>query len=98
MGGEIHCRIQSIDGDPVSDTTTLTPGPHTIIAVLTSQSQEYVGVIQLGLPEARPYRIHAHQREDAVTVTLVENGDKLIATSTAPLAAQMKFEVFVQQR
>lgn len=98
MGGEIHCRIQSIDGDPVSDTTTLAPGRHSIIAVLNTQDQDYVGVIQIGLPEARPYRIRAHRRDDAVTVTLVEGGDKLIATSTAPLAAQMKFDVFVKQK
>jgi hypothetical protein len=97
MGGEIHCRIQSIDGDTVNVTTALKPGPHTVIAVLTSQGEEYVAVIQVGLPEARPYRIRAHRRDDAVTVTLVE-GDKLLATSTAPLGPQMKFSVFVKQK
>lgn len=98
MGGEIHCHIQSIDGDPVSETAQLTPGRHSIIAVLNSQDQDYIGVIQIGVPDARPYRIRAHRREDAVTVTLVGEGDKLIATATAPLAAQMKFDVFVKQK
>jgi hypothetical protein len=97
MGGEIHCRIQSIDGDTVNVTTALKPGPHTVIAVLTSQGEEYVAIIQVGLPEARPYRIRAHRRDDAVTITLVEGG-KLLATSTAPLAPQMKFNVFVKQK
>jgi len=97
MGGEIHCRIQSIDGESIDDRTTLSPGRHTVIAVLTSQGEEYVAVIQLGLPEARAYRIRAHLRDDAVTVTLTENGDKLVATSTAALAPQMKFNVFVKQ-
>lgn len=97
MGGEIHCRIQSIDGDTANVTTPLKPGPHTVIAELTSQGEEYVAVIQVGLPEARSYRIRAHRRDDAVTVTLVE-GDKLLATSTAPLGPQMKFNVFVKQK
>jgi len=98
IGGEIHCRIQSIDGDTVNVTTALKPGPHTVIAELTSQGEQYVAVIQVGIPEARPYRIRAHRRDDAVTITLVEGGDKLIATSTAPLAPQMKFNVFVKQK
>jgi len=98
MGGEIHCHIQSIDGDPVSDTARLSPGRHSIIAVLNSQDQVYIGVIQIGVPDARPYRIRAHRREDAVTVTLVGECDRLIATATAPLAAQMKFDVFVKQK
>lgn len=97
MGGEIHCRLQSIDGDSVHVNTTFKPGPHTVIAVLTSKGEEYVGVIQVGLPEPRAYRIRAHQRDDAITVTLVDDCDELVATSTAPLAAQMKFNVFVKQ-
>lgn len=97
MGGEIHCRLQSIDGETVHANTTFKPGPHTVIAVLTSQGEEYVGVIQVGLPEPRAYRIRAHQRNDAITVTLVDDCDELVATSTAPLAAQMKFNVFVKQ-
>jgi len=98
IGGEIRCRIQSIDGDTVHTDATFDPGPHTVIAVLTSQGEEYVGVIQVGLPEPRAYRIHAHQRDDAITVTLVDDSNnKLVATSTAPLASQMKFNVFVKQ-
>jgi hypothetical protein len=97
MGGEIHCHVQSIDGDTSNVTATLAPGMHTVIAVLTSQGQQYVGVVQVGLPEARAYRMHAHRRNDAITVTLVDETDKLVATSTAALAAQMKFNVFVKQ-
>lgn len=98
MGGVIHCHIRSVDGTTVHEETTFDPGPHTIIAVLTSEGAEYVGVIQVGLLEPKAYRIRAHQREDAITVTLVDDSDnKLVATSTAPLAAQMKFNVFVKQ-
>lgn len=98
IGGEIHCRLQSIDGDAIHRDATFNPGPHTVIAVLTSQGEEYVGVIQVGLPEPKAYRIHAHQRDDAITVTLVDDSDnRLVATSTAPLASQMKFNVFVKQ-
>jgi len=97
MGGEIHCRIQSIDGVR-DDSTTLKPGRHTVIAVLTTQGREYVGVIQVGLPESRAFHIRAHQREDAVTVTLVDDNNNLLATSTASLAPQMKFAVFVKQK
>lgn len=98
MGGEIHCRIQSIDGDAVHKDATFDPGPHTVIAILTSDGEEYVGIIQVGLPAPRSYRIRAHQRDDAITVTLVDDSDsRLVATSTAPLAAQMKFNVFVKQ-
>ena len=98
MGGEIHCRIQSIDGVAVDESVTVTPGRHTVIVVLTTRGEEYVSVVQVGLPEPRAYRIHAHHREDAVTVTLVDDNDKLIATSTAALAPQMKFAVFVKQK
>jgi len=97
LGGEIHCHIQSIDGDAANVEATLRPGLHTVIAVLSSQGEQYVGVVQVGLPEARDYRIHAHRRGDAITVTLVDDGDKLVATSTAQLASQMKFNVFVKQ-
>ena len=101
MGGEIHCHIQSIDGDASNVEATLKPGLHTVIAVLTSQGEEYVGVVHVGLPigfpEARTYRIRAHRRNDAVTVTLVDDCDNLVATSTASLEPQMKFNVFVKQ-
>jgi len=97
IGGEIHCLIQSIDGDTTNVAATLQPGLHTVIAVLTSEGEEYVGVVQVGLPEARACRIRAHRRHDAITVTLVDEGDTLLATSTARVAAQMKFNVFVKQ-
>jgi len=101
MGGEIHCHVQSIDGDASNVNTTLKPGLHTVITVLTSQGEQFVGVVQVGLPanppEARSYRIRAHRRNDAITVTLVDDGDKLVATSTASIAPQMKFSVFVKQ-
>ena len=101
MGGEIHCQVHSIDGDTSNANVTLQSGLHTVIAVLTSQGEEYVGVVHVGLPigfpEARTYRIRAHRRNDAVTVTLVDDCDNLVATSTASLEPQMKFNVFVKQ-
>ena len=101
MGSEIHCHVQSINGDTSNANTALKPGLHTVIAVLTSQGEQYVGVVQVGLPasppEARTYRIRAHRRNDAITVTLVDDGDQLVATSTASVAPQMKFNVFVKQ-
>jgi hypothetical protein len=97
MGAEIPCHIQSINGDPADVTAPLQPGLHTVIAVLRSQGAEYVGVVQVGLPEARICRIRAHRRNDAITVTLVDDSDTLLATSTALLAGQMKFSVFVKQ-
>jgi hypothetical protein len=81
--------------------TTLKSGLHTVITVLTTQGEQFVGVVRVGLPtsppEARTYRIRAHRRNDAITVTLVDDSDKLVATSTASLAPQMKFNVFVKQ-
>ena len=99
MGDEIHCQMQSIDGDSVGATYQLKPGKHTLIANLASQGKEYVGVVQLLIPEARAYRIRARRQDDAVTVTLVdEEAAKIIATSTAPLSEHMQFFVFVVQK
>ncbi len=99
MGDEIHCQMQSIDGDTVGAAYQLRPGKHTLIANLGSQGKEYVGVVQLLIPEARAYRIKARRKDDAVTVTLVdEEAKKIIATSTAPLSEQMNFYVFVVQK
>lgn len=98
MGDEIHCQIQSIDGDSVAGSTELSPGSHKVIVLLSSQGQEYVGVIQIGIPAARAYRLSARRRDDAVTVTLTEGKDKLVATSTASLSEHMKFYVFVNQK
>ncbi len=99
MGDEIHCQMQSIDGDTVGATYQLRPGKHTLIANLGSQGKEYVGVVQLLIPEARAYRVKARRKDDAVTVTLVdEEAKKIIATSTAPLSEQMNFYVFVVQK
>ena len=99
MGDEIHCRMQSIDGDSVGDSYQLRLGRHTLIATLGSQGKEYVGVIQLLIPEPKTYRLYARRKDDAVTVTLVdEEATKIVATSTAPLGPQMKFHVFVVQR
>ena len=99
MGDEIHCQLQSIDGDSAGPSYQLRPGKHTLIANLGSQGKEYVGVIQLLIPEARAYRISARRKDDAVTVTLVdEEAAKIVATSTAPLGEQMNFHVFVMQK
>jgi hypothetical protein len=99
MGDEIHCQMESIDGETVGATYQLRPGQHTLIATLASQGKEYVGVIQLLIPAARSYRVTARRKEDAVTVSLVdEDAAKIIATSTAPLGEHMKFYVFVVQK
>jgi len=97
MGSEIHCRLQSVDGVAVEDTTELAAGSHTVIAVLSSQGTEYVAVIQLRIPTARKYRISARRRDEAITVTLLDAKDQLVATSTATISEQMKFNVFVHQ-
>ena len=99
MGDEIRCQMQSIDGDTVGPTYQLRLGNHTLIATLGEPGNEHVGVVQLLIPEARSYRVTARRREDAVTVSLVdEETKKIVATSTAPLGDHMKFFVFVVQK
>jgi hypothetical protein len=99
MGDEIACRLHSIDGESVGPTSTLRPGRHTLIVTLGHAGREYVGVVQLLIPQPRSYRVSARKRDDAVTMTLVdETAAKIVATSTAALAEQMNFTVFVVQK
>ncbi len=99
MGDEIRCQMQSIDGDTVGATYQLRLGEHTLIVTLGDPGKEYVGVVQLLIPAAKNYRVNARRREDAITVSLVDEGAaKIVATSTAPLSDHMKFYVFVVQK
>lgn len=99
MGDEIRCEMQSIDGESVGDSYGLTPGKtHTLIAHVFPDGKQCVAVIRLHIPQAKTYRIRARRNDDAVTLTLMEEGGRLAATSTAPLADQMKFDVFVIQK
>ena len=99
MGDEIHCQMQSIDGESVGASYQLRPGKHSLIVTLGNQGKEYVAVVQLLIPEARTYRVTARRKDDAVTLSLVdEEAAKIIATSTEPLSEQMKFFVFVVQK
>ena len=98
-GNEIRCQIQSIDGTPADASEELPPGKHRLIVTLNSLNQEYVGEVELIIPEPRNYRLKAERKEDAFTLSLVDvESSRTVATSTAPAAARMRFLVFVIQK
>ena len=98
-GNEIRCQIQSIDGTAVSASDDLSPGKHRLIVTLESLKQEFVGEVELIIPEPRNYRLKAERKDDAFTLSLVEvESSRTVATSTATAAPRMKFLVFVIQK
>lgn len=98
-GNDVRCQIQLIDGVAVESSDSLTPGKHRLIVALHSEGKEYVGDVDLIIPEPKNYRLKAERKEDSFTLSLVEVGTaKAVATSTAPLDHVMKFLVFVIQK
>lgn len=98
-GYETRCEIHSLDGfSVVNSNYELSPGNHTLTISLSHLGHDYVGDVDLLIPEAKRYELHAKKKGDAFTLSIVDvAGDKVIATSTAPLNDHMKFLVFVVQ-
>ncbi|MBL9215975.1 MAG: hypothetical protein JNG83_10910 [Opitutaceae bacterium] len=98
LGHDVECRIETIDGIALEKDPPLTPGKHRLLVVLQSAGKEFVGEVDLVIPAARQYQLKAKRKDDAFTVSLVDTETSaIIATSTAPAAARMKFLVFVVQ-
>lgn len=98
-GYEARCAILSIDGAPIDSNYQLLPGNHTLTVSLLHLGQEYVGDVDLVIPEAKSYELKAKRKGDAFTLSIVDvESDKIIATSTAPLTERLKFLVFVVQK
>jgi hypothetical protein len=100
-GNDVPCQIRSIDGVGIDTNFRLPPGNHTLTILLTHLGHEYVGDVDLVIPEAKTYELKARRKGDAFTLSLVDaESDKTIATSTAPLTDtdRLKFLVFVVQR
>ncbi len=98
-GYETRCKIHSIDGVSVINSNyELSPGNHTLTVSLSHLGHNYVGEVNLLIPEAKRYELRAKQQGDAFMLSIVEvAGDKVIATSTAALNDHMEFLVFVVQ-
>lgn len=99
-GYEAKCEIHSIDGASVMDTNyQLLPGNHTLTVSLSHLGREYIGDVDLVIPEAKNYELKAKRKGDAFMLSIVDvEAEKIIATSTAPLDDHMKFLVFVVQK
>lgn len=98
-GYEAQCQILSIDGAPVDSNSQLLPGNHTLTVSLNHLGSEYMGDVDLVIPEAKSYELKAKRKGDSFTLSLVDAAaDKVIATSTALLNDHMKFLVFVVQQ
>jgi hypothetical protein len=98
-GYETRCEIHSLDGVSVVDSHyELSPGNHTLTVSLSHLGRDYVGDVDLLIPEAKRYELRAKRKGDLFMLSIVDTGrDKVIATSTAPLDDHMKFLVFVVQ-
>ena len=98
-GYETLCEIHSLDGVSVINSNyELSPGNHTLTVSLSHLGHDYIGDVDLLIPEAKRYELRAKRKDDAFMLSIVDvAGDKVIATSTAPLNDHMKFLVFVVQ-
>ncbi len=98
-GYEARCQIQSIDGAGVGANYQLLPGNHTLTISLVHLGREYIGDVDLVIPEAKSYELKAKRKGDAFMLSILDvAADEIIATSTAPLTDRMKFLVFVVQK
>ena len=98
-GYEARCQIQSIDGAGVGNNYQLLPGNHTLTISLVHLGREYIGDVDLVIPEAKNYALKAKRKGDAFLLSIVDvAADEVIATSIAPLNDRMKFLVFVVQK
>lgn len=98
-GHETRCEIHSIDGISVIDSHyELAPGNHTLTVSLSHSGHDYVGDVNLLIPAAKRYELRAKRKADVFMLSIVEvAGDKVIATSIAPLNDHLNFLVFVVQ-
>jgi hypothetical protein len=97
-GNDVPCQIRSIDGISVDTDFRLPPGNHTLTILLTHLGREYVGDVDLVIPEAKNYELKARRKGDAFTLSLVDaEAEKTVATSTASSNDRLKFLVFVVQ-
>lgn len=98
-GKEIACRIQLIDGALVASSESLKPGHHRLVVALGDNEGEFTGDVDLVIPAVRDYRLKAERDEDTFTLSLIETATgKAVATSSAPAAPMMRFQVFVIQK
>lgn len=99
-GYEARCEIHSIDGVGVLDSNyQLLPGNHVLTVSLSHLGRDYIGDVDLVIPEAKRYELKAKRKGDSFTLSIVDTEeDKVIATSTAPLNDHMRFLVFVVQK
>jgi len=96
---EITCTIQMIDGNMVSSSDRLLPGHHRLVVGFGGTEGEFSGDVDLVIPAAKTYRLMAEKEEDTFTLALVEQDTaKVVATSSAPIAPMMEFQVFVIQK
>ncbi len=84
--GEAHCNVFSVDDSKMGSFYRLRPGKHTVLVTLIHISDRYTGHIELTLPEAKDYLLHAHLKADTFHITLTENGSsKVIAADDEPV-------------
>ena len=98
-GYDARCQILSIDGVEVDSSSQLLPGNHALTVTLNHLGRDYLGDVDLIIPEPKNYALKAQRKGESFTLSIIDvDANKVIATSTALLDDRMKFLVFVVQK
>jgi hypothetical protein len=70
---EAHCMLLALDGKGGNAFRVL-PGEHRVRFYVSNMGQEFVGNVQVTLPEPKDYQVRAWREHSTFTVSLFESG------------------------